>query len=214
MKKRIKKVFKALLFITIFVVGLIIGSKVSSFKNETPVPVEPAPNPIVIVEKIKEIGRLESISQFFQQTIVKKRNPKVLWGAVSQTLIFNAYGQVIAGIDLTNFNQENIRQVDNSRTYEILNFNSEIFIVSLDNEKSYIVPCPGAWLSFTTGTDKFMETQVRQEAEQKIRESALQNGILDLAKENAKIVVTDFLKLFFDDINIIFIDNVPSTTSN
>jgi hypothetical protein len=59
----------------------------------------------------------------------------------------------------------------------------EIFIAALDNEKSYVYDRDTGLL---TKGDVNLETSARRVAEQEIAKAALEDGALDLAKQNAE----------------------------
>jgi hypothetical protein len=66
---------------------------------------------------------------------------------------------------------------------------AEIFIATLDNQKSYVV-------DRTTGLlgkpDPNLETTIRQQAEIDIRKAAEDDGILEIAQQNAVTYLTKF----------------------
>ncbi len=78
---------------------------------------------------------------------------------------------------------------------------AEVFIATLDNEKSYVYDRDTGAL---THGDTNLETTARQAAEQEIYKAAMEDGILDLAQQNAE----HFLEKFFEALgyeNVIFL---------
>jgi len=57
------------------------------------------PNPVVIVEEINSLARLETAEYSFQDILQIERNQELLWGVFGESLLFVAYGDVIAGVD-------------------------------------------------------------------------------------------------------------------
>ncbi len=66
---------------------------------------------------------------------------------------------------------------------------SEIFIATLDNDKSYVYERETGILKRPTVD---LETTARQVAEDEIRKAAEQDGILELAQQNAETYLAKF----------------------
>jgi hypothetical protein len=66
---------------------------------------------------------------------------------------------------------------------------AEIFIATLDNEKSYVYDRQTGIL---TKPDPNLETLVRQKAEEEILKAALEDGILEQAQTNAEAYLIKF----------------------
>ena len=74
----------------------------------------------------------------------------------------------------------------------------EILYTRLDNDKTYVYDRQTGIFS---KPDPNLETQIRQAAEQQIRESALEGGILEKARENAEQVVRTLITgLGYEDV--------------
>jgi hypothetical protein len=83
---------------------------------------------------------------------------------------------------------------------------SEIFVATLDNEKSYIYDRD---MGMLTHGDINLESAARISAEQEIEKTALEDGILDQARVNAE----SYLYRFFRNLNfpeVIFIQPAPT----
>jgi hypothetical protein len=105
--------------------------------------------------------------------------------------LFVAHGQVIAGVDLSRLAPEDM-QVREGVLYVRLP-EPEIFVTALDNEKSYVFDRDTGLLS---RGDINLETSARRVAEQELAKSALGDGILVLAQQNAR----SFLSLLLRDL--------------
>jgi len=116
-----------------------------------------------------------------------------------------AYAKVTAGIDLESFADDAVLVV-NSQSVKIYLPQAEVFDIIIDNDKSYVV---NRETGFLASVDPDMETQVRQGAQKSLLQNAIDAGIIPAAEQNAKIVLTDFLKKFgFTDIE--FLDTDPN----
>lgn len=162
------------------------------------------PDPVLIVQEVKDLARLETASYTLEKIVRAERGQDVLWGALGETLIFVAHGEVIAGVDLSKMQQEDVVVVDPVTVHVHLP-DAEIFNVILDNERSYVADRDTGIL---TRADPQLETQVRQAGQRDLQAAAEESDILDLANENAENYMRGFLQnLGFE--NIVFTDNTP-----
>jgi len=80
-----------------------------------------------------------------------------------------------------------------------------VFIATLDNEKTYVYERDTGILR-KPNTD--LETLARQTAEIEIRKAAIEDGILNIARQNAETYLTRlFIALGYKD--VIFVDQLP-----
>ncbi len=162
------------------------------------------PNPVVVVQEINSLARLETTSYAFQDVLQIERNQDLLFGAFGETLLFVAYGEVIAGVDLSQMQPEDL-QVVSPTTVMVHLPDAEIFVTDLDNERSYVA---NRDIGIFTDADPQLETLIRQEADSRMLEAALENGILDRADAEAEAFIRSFLLgLGFEE--VIFTDTTP-----
>jgi hypothetical protein len=166
------------------------------------------PNPVVIVEEINSMARLETASYSFQDILQIERNQESLFGLFGESLLFVAYGDVIAGVDLSKMGPEDLQVVSPTKVIVRLP-ESELLVMDLDNERSYVADRD---IGLLTKGDAELETLIRQEAEARMTEAALANGILDMANEEARSVLRGLLtELGFSEIE--FVDGpIPRVT--
>ena len=129
-----------------------------------------------------------------------------LWYGTFQALfgdkiLFVGHGTVIAGIDMEKLQPEHMRFENGVLTVRLPP--AEIFIATLDNEKSYVYDRETGILS---KPDVNLETLVRQRAEEEIRGAALEDGILEQAQLNAEAYLFKFFAALGYP-NTIFIDD-------
>ena len=162
------------------------------------------PNPVIIVEEINSLARLETASYSFQDVVQVERNQDLLWGAFGESLLFVAYGDVIAGVDLAQMEAADM-QVVSPTTVMLRLPEAEIFLADLDNDRSYVA---NRDIGLLTKGDSQLETLVRQEAEARMNEGAMAEGILDMANEEAERFMNSFLgELGFEE--VIFMKTAP-----
>ena len=147
------------------------------------------PDPTTIVREVTQLARLETASFAGEKVIKSERNTDQLWGIFGESLVFVAYGEVIAGIDLQKMEEGDIQVVDPTTVMVHLP-DAEIFIATLDNQRSYVVDRD---VGLFTGADPELETQVRQAGEAAVLEAAMEFGILQTADENAQEYMENFL---------------------
>jgi hypothetical protein len=162
------------------------------------------PDPVLIVNEVRDLARLETASITMEKIVRAERGQDVLWGALGETLIFVAHGDVIAGVDLSKMGQEDVQVVD-PVTVMVYLPEAEIFNVILDNDRSYVADRDTGLL---TRADPQLESEVRRAAQRELETAAEESEILDLADDNAQSYMRGFLQnLGFE--NIIFTDSTP-----
>lgn len=166
------------------------------------------PDPVTIVHELNAVARLETAEYIAEKVVRAERDQDFLFGAFGESLLFVAYGEVIAGIDLGVMTPEDIQVVD-PVTVMIYLPEAEILHAAIDNDRSYVADRDtGLAVVLTGGIDPNMETEVRQRAEDEIENAAIEAGILEKANENAEIFMRNFLMgLGFE--NIVFTDGPP-----
>lgn len=146
------------------------------------------PDPVTVVQDIRALARLETVQYSVEKVITAEIRQEFLPILFGDRLLFVAHGVVIAGVDLQKLGPKDM-WVENGVLYVDLPA-PEIFITTLDNEKSYVYDRQQGVLS---KGDVDLETNARRAAEESIREAVLADGILDQAQTNAEAY---FLTLF------------------
>jgi len=146
------------------------------------------PDPITIINQIRPLARLETI----QYTVEKVITAEVWQGALAplfgDRLLFVGHGYVIAGVDLAKLSSQDLVYEDGQLKVHLPD--AEIFVATLDNDKSYVYDRDTGLL---THGDINLETAARQAAEEQIRQAALDDGILEQAQSNAESFVENLL---------------------
>lgn len=165
-----------------------ISTHASQLFNPTPTIL---PDPVTIINQIRPLARLETIQYSVEKIITAETGQEIFGALFGDRLLFVAHGVVIAGVDLSKLTAEDLR-IQNG-ILEIVLPEAEIFVATLDNEKSYV-------FDRETGIfrrqDEELETLARQAAEKEIREAAVGDGILEQARINAEV----FLERLLDDL--------------
>jgi hypothetical protein len=159
-------------------------TQVAQLLNPTPTII---PDPVTYINEIRAIARLETIQYSIEKVITAEVGQGTFGFAFGDKLLFVAHGIVIAGIDMEKLQPGDMR-LDNGVLYVRLP-PTEIFIATLDNEKSYVYDRETGLLTKGSPT---LETQARQVAENEIRKAALEDGILTQGQTNAEAYLLKF----------------------
>ena len=171
-------------------------TQVSELLHPTPTII---PDPVTYINEVRALARLETIQYSVEKVITAEQNQGTFGFLFGDRLLFVAHGVVIAGIDMEKMTPEAMR-FENDVLYVTLP-PVEVFIATLDNQKSYVYDRDTGLLS--EGVQD-LETLARQAAEDEIRKAALEDGILEQAQRNAE----NYLYRFFQALgyrNVIFV---------
>jgi hypothetical protein len=165
-----------------------IGTRVSEVLNPTPTVL---PDPITIVHDVRAMARMETVQYSIERVITAETGQGLFASLFGDRLLFVAHGNVIAGVDMEKLGPQDLEVRDGVLYVQLPA--AEIFIATLDNEKSYVYDRDTGLL---TKGDINLETEARRVAEKSIEEAALEDGILDQARRNAEA----YFSLLFRDL--------------
>src|SRR5260221_2504983 len=178
-----------------------LATQVQQFMHPTPTIY---PDPVTVVKEVRSLSRLETAQYTIERVITAETGQGALAALFGDRLIFVAHGRVIAGVDLSKLRGSDL-VVSPTGQVTIIVPAAEIFITSVDNDKSYVYDRQTGL--FTKG-DQNLETQARQVAQQQIEQGALEDGILKLAQDNAASYLERLLRsLGFTD--VVFVQATP-----
>ena len=159
-------------------------TQVSNLLNPTPTII---PDPITYINEVRALARLETIQYSVEKVITGETGGGTFQSSFGDKILFVGHGTVIAGIDMSKLQPEDMRYENGVLTVKLPP--TEVFIAALDNEKSYVYNRDTGLL---TKPDVNLETLVRQRAEEEILKAALEDGILDQAQTNAQAYLLKF----------------------
>jgi hypothetical protein len=155
-----------------------LGTQVANFLHPSPTVL---PDPVTVIREVRSLARLETIQYTVEKVITAETNQGTFGFLFGDRLIFVAHGVVVAGVDLSKMEPEDMR-VEDGVLYVRLP-EPEVFIATLDNDKSYVYNRDTGLL---TAGDVNLETTARQAAEAEIRNAAIEDGILEQARLNSE----------------------------
>ena len=173
-------------------------TQVANLLNPTPTII---PDPVTYINEIRALARLETIQYSVEKVVTGQTGGGSFDSLFGDKILFVGHGTVIAGIDMEKLGPEDMSYQNGVLTVKLPP--AEIFVATLDNEKSYVYNRDTGLL---TNPDPNLETLVRQTAEQEILKAALEDGILEQAQINAEAYLFKFFSaLGFP--NTIFVDD-------
>lgn len=171
------------------------AQQIANILNPTPTVV---PNPESIIHEVRSLARLETSYYSIEKIVTGEMNTNtaLLDFFLGQKLLFVAHGYVIAGVDLELLRPEDLHIEEGVLFVQLPD--AEIFVATLDNDKSFVYDRQTGVL---TDVDQNLETEVRKVAENAIRETALEDGILEQAQTNAESYLLQlFIQAGFHDV--------------
>ncbi len=164
-------------------------TQVSQMMHPTPTVIV---DPVTYITNVKALARLETIQYSVEQVVTCEVNQEGPLSFLSgEKLLFVGHGLVIAGIDMEKIQPADLRM--GGDTLYVRLPPAELFVTTLDNNKSYVYDHERGLMA---PVDVNLETSCRQAAEDKIRQSVLEDGILNQAQINAE----NYLFKFFSSL--------------
>jgi hypothetical protein len=143
-----------------------------------------------VVDRIQRLQRLETVVYTMDKLVTgAKENPVLPDFLAGDRLLMMVHGEVVAGIDFSNLKPGDVR-VEGKQVQLHLPA-AEVFSARIDSAKTRVYSRQTGLL---VSTDPNLETQVRQQAERQLRESALADGILRTAQQNAASTIGSLLQ--------------------
>lgn len=176
------------------------STQINEILNPTPTVIA---DPVTIIHEVRSLARLETIQYSVEKVIAAETGEGTFAFLFEDRLLLVAHGTVIAGVDLEELGSKDLwleGSVLNVRLPE-----AEVFIATLDNEKTYVYERDTGVLRLPSQN---LETLARQSAEEEIRTAAVEDGILDVARQNAEAYLSRFFRsLGYADVN--FVNETP-----
>ena len=173
-------------------------TQVSNLLNPTPTIIA---DPVTYINEVRALARLETIQYSIEKVITGETGGGTFQSLFGDKILFVGHGTVIAGIDMEKLQPEHMRFENGVLTVRLPP--AEVFIATLDNEKSYVYDRETGVLA---KPDVNLETLVRQRAEEEILKAAIEDGILEQAQLNAEAYLLKFFAALGYP-NTIFVDD-------
>src|SRR5215813_11577379 len=143
-----------------------------------------------VVDRIQKLQRLETVVYTMDKIVTGEKESAILPNFLAgDKLLLLVHGEVIAGIDFETLKLEDVR-VEKKRVRVKLP-QAEVLVTRLDSGKTRVYSRQTGLL---VSTDPNLESQVREDAEADLRRSALADGILKKAQDNARSTITSLMQ--------------------
>jgi hypothetical protein len=173
-------------------------TQMSNLLNPTPTIIV---DPVTYINEVRSLARLETIQYTVEKVVTAELGQGTFGFVTGDKILFIAHGTVIAGIDMSKLNPEDMRFENGVLRVKLPP--AEIFIAALDNNKSRVYDRETGILA---KPDINLETLARQTAEQEILKGALEDGILEQAQTHAEAYLLKFFAALGYP-NTIFVDD-------
>jgi hypothetical protein len=142
-----------------------------------------------VVERIRQLQRLETVVYSMDKIVAgEKDNPYLPDFLAGDHVLMLVHGEVVAGIDFSRLGAGDITV--EGKTVRLRLPQPQVLITRVDEARTRVYSRQTGWL---VKVDPNLETQVRQQAERELIDAALQDGILNTAKQNARSTLTSML---------------------
>ncbi len=157
----------------------------------------------VAIEQIQRLSRLETVVYSLDTVVEGARSSAILPDVLAgDKILLVVHGQSIAGVDLSKLRQGDVRveEQPGGRTIHVTLPASEVFATSIDNGRTRVYSRQTGLL---VPVDQNLESETRAKAQGQLERAALEDGILDAARRNARATVTTLLQgLGFQQVDV------------
>lgn len=150
--------------------------------------------PMLVMQQIRGVSELTT-TIFAMETVVPASQERQLGDVVigRSTLLYVAYGEVRAGIDLSQITPESMREEDEGDRLVVTLPAPQILDKKVDVERSKIYDYDRGFLNLGPDTTPELVTFAQRQTLDKILLSACEQGILKRANDQADVALTQFL---------------------
>jgi hypothetical protein len=143
-----------------------------------------------VVDRIQKLQRLETVVYTMDKIVTGEKESTVLPNFLAgDRLLLMVHGEVIAGIDFQMLKLSDVQI--NDKKIRVRLPQAQLLVTRLDSSKTRVYSRQTGLL---VSTDPNLESQVRNDAETELRRSALADGILQKAQENARSTLTSLMQ--------------------
>lgn len=154
-----------------------------------------------VVQKIQRLSRLETVVYSLDTVVEGSHSSPVLPDLLAgDRLLLVVHGQSIAGVDLSKLRLEDVHIDSAAHSIRVVLPPSQLFTTTLDNQHTRVYARSTGLL---VPVDQNLESETRAKAEDQLQKAALEDGILDAARKNARATVTALLSsLGFQQVDV------------
>ena len=143
-----------------------------------------------VVDRIQKLQRLETVVYTMDKIVTGERESTILPHFLAgDRLLLMVHGEVIAGIDFQMLKPSDVQVYGKKVRVRVPQ--PQLLVTRIDSSKTRVYSRQTGLL---VSTDPDLESQVRNDAETELRRSALADGILQKAQENARTTMTSLMQ--------------------
>lgn len=177
-----------------------VNTQIADLLHPTPTII---PDPVTIIRDVRSLARLETSQYTVEKIITAEIGQGTFAYLLQDRLLLVAHGTVIAGVDMEKLKPEDMWLEGGVLSVHLPD--AEVFIATLDNDKTYVYERDTGILREPIQN---LETLARQSAENEIRAAAIEDGILETARQNAETYLLRFF-LILGYADVIFVPPTP-----
>ncbi|MEB3291680.1 MAG: DUF4230 domain-containing protein [Synechococcales bacterium] len=148
----------------------------------------------IVVQQVKDASELTTAIYTMEAVVPTQQDATVAGMVVGTTkLLYIAYGEVRAGVDLSQVTVQDVKPTEKSVTLRLPP--PKLLDSKIDVAKSSVYDYNRGSLGLGPDVAPQLQTLAQQQALQKITIAACDKGLLDRANERAKLVVSQLVKL-------------------
>jgi hypothetical protein len=142
-----------------------------------------------VVRAVRDLARLQTASYHVQQVIDLQDKQSTLFGLLEtkDAILLVAAADVTAGVDLSQLGDGDVHVDSGSGNVRITLPPPEVFSTRLDTDRTYV---HSRETDLLARRNEQLESKARSKAERRLRQAALEAGLLDRARRNARRTVT------------------------
>ncbi len=159
-----------------------------------------------VVAAMRDMARLDTTSFHIEKVIEARDEQSRLWGLVQpkDAILLVAVGDVVAGVDLSKLRDEDVRVDPSTRSVEVRLPAPEIVSSSLDERSTHVVFRSTDMLA---ERNEQLEGDARRQAEEQMRQAAIDAGVLERARASANRTLTALLQsLGYEAVSLVHSD--------
>jgi hypothetical protein len=142
-----------------------------------------------VVMQVRRLARLESVSYSMDKMVSGDREGRILPAFLTgDRVLLEVHGEAVAGVDLAQLAPADVQI--SGRSIRVHLPAAQIFSVALDDAKTHVYQRETGLL---VPVDPSLEGEVREQAVENLRQSALAAGVMATAHQNACATVTKLL---------------------
>ena len=165
-----------------------------------------------MLRSIEDLERFQAATGHFEVIVDVEKDTELVPSAIrGERVLFVAVGEVDAGVDFTNLDEDAVDVSGDRRSVELTLPAAEFFDVQIDPSRSYVYDRDRGLIDRVAALFQDNPTSERElylMSEQKLR-SAAQNdsGLLDRAQRNTRVMLTGLMRaLGFERVTITFVE--------